>query len=341
MKNIVYFITCILLAIITQSCGDSGGGQALLPNVSGSSGEVLVILDKAKWDGPVGRKIQEVLSAPIDKLPQAESHFDLVNVSPSAFAKLYQTHRNVIFVDTGQDKEKQITYQENTFAFSQLLISLQGRNDDEVIDLLGEEGQSIINKINISERDRWIRVYKQSLNSVIFNKLRDEHKMNIHIPANYSLDVEEKGFLWFSYETPTTTQAILIHYFDHDGENYFNKDSIINIRNNMTMTKVKGPTMGTYMVIEDMVPVDYRLFRFRQRNYAEMRGLWTLENGYMGGPFINLVTKDEVNDRFVMLDGFVYAPNDKKRELMRQVEAIIYTVSFPDESEIVITPDKK
>ena len=109
----------------------------------------------------------------------------------------------------------------------------------------------------------------------------------------------------------------------------------------MTKQKVEGPARGSYMVIEDRVPVDFHLFRFRQRNYAEMRGLWTLENGFMGGPFINLVTRDDVNDRFVMLDGFVYAPNDDKRELLRQLEAIIYTISFPDESEIVVTPDKK
>ncbi len=340
MKRLILLTASVILATLLHSCGDSGGGQAMLPNVSGSSGEVLVVLDKAKWDGPLGRKIIEVLAAPIDRLPQPESNFDLVNVSPNAFSKLYQTHRNVIFVDIGEDKEQQVTFQQNTYAFSQLMINLQGRNEQEVIDLLEKEGQSIINKINISERDRWISVYKRSLNSIIFNKLRDEYKMNIYIPANFSLDVEEKGFLWFSYETPTTTQAILIHYFDHNGKNYFNEDSIISIRNNMTKEKVEGPAKGSYMAIENQVPVKYRLFRFRQRDYAEMRGLWTLENGFMGGPFVNLVTRDEVNDRFVMLDGFVYAPNDDKRELLRQVEAILYTVSFPDASEIVVTPEK-
>lgn len=340
MKKLVSLTTSVILAILLYSCGDSGGSQAILPNVSGSSGEVLVALDKAKWDGPLGRKIREVLAAPIAKLPQPESHFDLVNVSPVAFSKLYQTHRNVIFVDTGEDKEQQVTFLQNTYAFSQLMINLEGKNEEEIIDLLDKEGQSIIDKINISERDRWISVYKSTLNSVIFNKLREEHNIIMNIPAHFSLDVEEKDFLWFSYETPQTTQAVLIHYFDLNGKDYFNKESIINIRNSLTRDKVKGPARGSYMAIEDQIPVSYRLFKFRDRNYAEMRGLWTLKNGFMGGPFVNLVTLDEVNDRFVMLDGFVYAPNADKRELMRQVEAIIYTVSFPDESEIVVTPEK-
>ncbi|MBN1388207.1 MAG: DUF4837 family protein [Bacteroidales bacterium] len=339
MKKLVLLSASVILTVLMHSCGDSGGG-AMLPNVSGSSGEVLVALDKAKWDGPLGRKIREVLAAPIAKLPQPESHFDLVNVSPIAFSKLYQTHRNVIFVHTGEDKNQQVTFLENTYAFSQLMINLEGKNDEEIIDLLDKEGQVIIDKINIAERDRWISVYRSTLNSGIFNKLKDDHNIIINIPAHLSLDVEEKGFLWFSYETPQTTQSIFIGYFDLNGKDYFNKESIINIRDSLTKEKVKGPARGTYMAIEDQIPVNFRLFKFRQRNYAETRGLWTLENGFMGGPFVNLVTRDEVNDRFVMLDGFVYAPNDDKRELLRQVEAILYTVSFPDESEIVVTTEK-
>ena len=60
----------------------------------------------------------------------------------------------------------------------------------------------------------------------------------------------------------------------------------------------------------------------------------------MGGPFVSLITKDEVNNRFVMIDGFVYAPKEDKRELLRQVEAILYTIDFDNEEEVVITPSK-
>ncbi len=340
MKKTGLLPVLLVLGVMINSCGDSGGGQVLLPNVSGSSGEMLVVLERSKWEGSLGNKIREVLAAPVDRLPQPEPEFDLVNVSPEAFSRLYQTHRNVLFVDTSADNEKKVRFQENTYSFSQLLINLEGRDEQDIIDLLDEEGQKIIDKANIAERDRWISVYKKSLNSVIFNKMRDKYHMNVYIPANFALDVEEDGFLWFSYETPTTTQSVLVHYFDHADENYFNKDSIRRIRNGLTKAKVQGTTDGTYMTIEDQVPIEFNMFRFRQRNFAEMRGLWTLKNGFMGGPFVTLVTRDEVNGRFVMLDGFVYAPNDNKRELLRQVEAIIYTISFPDETEVVVTPEK-
>lgn len=320
----------ILILILTiQSCSDSGDSRtSFLPNVGGSSGEVVVVIDKVKWDGEAGKKLREILEAPIPELPQAEPVFDLVNVSPGGFGDLYITHRNVVIVETGPGKKAIVTYNLNVYAKSQLVITIEGETDDDIIELLKTQGQKIIDKINITERDRLISYYKGSLNSVNFSTLLNTHKLILWVPSNYALDVNEKGFVWLSYETPLTTQSILVHYFDYNGENYFNEDSIRTILNNMTRTKVKGPVDGSWMTIEERLPVNYSTFRFRDRNYAMLKGLWTLENGFMGGPFVTLVTKDEVNNRFVMLDGFVYAPNDDKRELLRQVESILFTAGF-------------
>jgi len=330
MKRLYSLIAFFLVLTISQSCNNSGSerGGSLQPNVSGSTGEVVIVLDKAKWEGEMGNAIRDLLANPLDGLPQAEPVFDLVSVPSGSFGEYYITHRNIVFVQTGADMEKKASFQTNKYASSQLIINIQGKNDEEIIEVLKENRKVIIDKINIAERDRWISYYKGSLNSISFNKLREDHKIVLHVPSNYALDVSEKGFVWMSYETPVTTQSVLVHYFDYNGENYFNKDSIVSIRNNMTREKIKGPVDGTWMTIEDRAPVEYSTFRFRERNYAMLKGLWTLENGFMGGPFVTLITKDEVNNRFVMVDGYVYAPNDDKRELLRQVESILYTVSF-------------
>jgi len=340
MKKINTLPIIALLILIIPSCVDTQPGQGMRPNVSGASGEVVIVIDKAKWDGPLGQAFRDVFSSPLDGLPQAEPRFTLANISPSGFGNLYQTHRNVIFLSTGPDKEPKITSLSDTYAFTQLMLNLEARDDEALIKLLYDQQDAIIEKINIAERDRWISYYKQSINSVNFNNLREKHKLTLHIPGNYVMSVDEEGFVWMSYETPVSTQSVLVHYFDYNGENYFNEDSIISIRNNMTKAKVPGPVEGTWMTIEDQVPVKYRTFRFRDRNYAEMKGLWTLEYGFMGGPFVSLITKDEVNNRFVMIDGFVYAPKEDKRELLRQVEAILYTIDFDNEEEVVITPSR-
>jgi len=334
MNKLSNLIFAVLIMAAVPSCFNSDNGKsAMLPNVMGSTGELIVVIDNLKWDGKVGDKIREVFVSPVEGLPQAEPIFDLVIVTPGKFGEYYITHRNVIMVHTGADREQKVVFQTNKYSSTQLIITLEGKNDDEIIELLEKQKKAIVEKINITERDRWISYYRHSINSMNFNILREKHKITLHVPSNYAMDVNEKGFVWFAYETPVTTQAVLIHYFDYNGENYFSEDSIRSIRNNMTREKVKGPADGTWMKIEDQLPVEYSTFRFRERNWAMLRGLWTLENGFMGGPFVTLVTRDEVNNRFVMLDGFVYAPNDEKRELLRQVEAILYTVSFDIDPE--------
>lgn len=329
MKRVInLLIAAFFLLSMLPSCNNSDSGS-LQPNVSGSTGEVVVVLDKAKWDGEMGDLIRATLANDMDGLPRAEPLFDLVNVTPGGFGELYITHRNIIFFQTGADKEKKVSAQTNRYASTQLIINLQGKNDQEIMDLIKEQKKAIIDKINITERDRWISYYKGALNSISFIKLREEHKMVLYVPSSYVLDINEKGFVWMSYETPTTTQSVFVYYIDYNGENYFNKDSLISIRNMVTKARIEGSSAGSYMTIEDRAPIDFSTFRFRDREYATLKGLWTLENGFMGGPFVTLVTKDEINNRFVMVDGYVYAPNDDKRELLRQVEAILYTVDFP------------
>ena len=50
----------------------------------------------------------------------------------------------------------------------------------------------------------------------------------------------------------------------------------------------------------------------------------------MGGPFVNITQLDEKRNRIVTVEGFVYAPGNDKRDLLQQVEAIIYTLDFTD-----------
>ena len=62
----------------------------------------------------------------------------------------------------------------------------------------------------------------------------------------------------------------------------------------------------------------------------------------MGGPFVSHARVDRPNGRVVVVEGFIYAPQKNKRELMRQMEAALYTLNLPQEQqidEIVIGPE--
>ena len=53
----------------------------------------------------------------------------------------------------------------------------------------------------------------------------------------------------------------------------------------------------------------------------------------MGGPFVSHIRLDEKNQRVVVAEGFVYAPETNKRNYIRRMEAALFTLRLPGEFE--------
>ena len=131
--------------------------------------------------------------------------------------------------------------------------------------------------------------------------------------------------MMISAETPSTTQSVMVSVTDNTTSR-IGCFELADLTQKRMSDEVKGPDGGSFMVIEQKLPVSCRSFRRSGTDYIEMRGLWTLEGGFMGGPFISYAFIDSVTTRAVVVTGFVYAPKEEKRELLRQVETLMYTV---------------
>jgi hypothetical protein len=60
----------------------------------------------------------------------------------------------------------------------------------------------------------------------------------------------------------------------------------------------------------------------------ETKGLWNLKEDFMGGPFINYAIEDKINKRWVVVEGFAFAPSVEKRNYMLELESIIRSVKI-------------
>ena len=94
-------------------------------------------------------------------------------------------------------------------------------------------------------------------------------------------------------------------------------------------TSLKKGT-GSYMTTEKEFKPKFMEYSLRGKRYvAELRGLWKMEKGIsMGGPFVSITTLDEKRNRVVTVEGMVYAAGYDKRNFVRQVEAIVYSLNF-------------
>jgi hypothetical protein len=48
----------------------------------------------------------------------------------------------------------------------------------------------------------------------------------------------------------------------------------------------------------------------------------------MAGPFITYLIEDKINNRYIVLDGFTFAPSVGKRDYVLELESIINSLSL-------------
>lgn len=306
------------------SCGDSSVTRTL-PNVTGATGELLVVMDRALWDGSPGRAVRDDIAPVLVGLPQAEPAFTLIHANPDGFRDVLVAHRNILLSTVEKDKpEPSVTFERNKWSETQLVITVTAPDSLSLARTISDNADVIRQRINAIERERitdWL-VNSAGRNRSVLKS--GDQSYEIIMPAGYRTDFNKDNVLIVSEETPSTTQSVIISVSDRVTSR-IGCIELADMTEKITSARIKGPG-GSFMVIEKQVPVSCSSFRLHNMDYIEMRGLWTLEGGYMGGPFISYAFIDPVTAKAVTVTGFVYAPRDDKRELLRQVEALMYTV---------------
>ena len=87
------------------------------------------------------------------------------------------------------------------------------------------------------------------------------------------------------------------------------------------------------MATETRFGVGYSAITVEGKYCGVMRGLWKMVGDMMGGPFVSHIRLDEKNQRVVVAEGFVYAPETNKRNYIRRMEAALFTLRLPGEFE--------
>ena len=93
---------------------------------------------------------------------------------------------------------------------------------------------------------------------------------------------------------------------------------------------IPGAKEGMYMST-DSITVDVRPIDIHGDYTMEARGLWRMKGDFMGGPFVSHTRLDKANQRIITAEIFVYSPDKLKRNLVRMLEASLYTLRLPAE----------
>ena len=326
------FFVFVSLLLLCWSCDTSKqqGGMAgrIMPNITGGAGEILVIMDQFNWENSAGDVLQDILKEEFPGLPQSEPLFDVIQVTAASFDGVYKFHRTIVLTTVASGLEPNIRFRDDIWAKPQIMVQLEAPSGVALKELISENEKQIKSFLVQYDRNRLMNVYKDSKDPAIQKEIATHHQVRLAIPRGYNMDLSNEDYTSVSIESPDLSQVIQVYDYPANGPEDLNVANVIKHRNNFTQTYVKGPRDGSYMVISKMYePIAYDL-KNNNLDVVELRGLWDLENGFMGGPFVSHSVYDANRGRIVTVDGYVYHPNQKKRIKVKQLEAIIYSMEI-------------
>lgn len=332
MIRIKQLLTGIFLILAGWGCSNSSPGS--LPTVSGRAAEVLVVCDEPLWRGIVGDSVQAILNTFIEGLPQPEAAFDPVHRTVEGFRGSYYQHRNILIVKIDSAASNDIRVRRDVWAKPQIVLQASAKSTEEMLQLLGTQAESVLDLLEESEKSRMATIYKKLKDQKVAGELLSQFNISLDIPGGFVLDSRNKGFAWLTSQGRKVTMHLLIWEYPYTDELQLSPGMLIAKRNEVAKQNVPGPNKDSYMTTEltHYLPI-FREETVNNRYFATIRGLWKMENYIMGGPFVQLSTVDTRRNRIVTVEGFVFAPSEEKRNYVRQLEAILYSLSFPDKSE--------
>lgn len=324
----------LLLSALSVLVSCSRNPKALLPNVSGKAGEVIVVIDRDNWEGNLGNAVRDILATDCPYLAQKEPLFTLSNVTPGGFADLFKVHRNIlIFNIDAQIQEEGIVYRNDVWAHPQCVIQVNAADGEGAFRLLTENAERVTASIEQAERDRIIansKLYEEaSLAKVVTEMIGGSP----HFPSGYKLKKKTDDFIWIADEKQYTLQGVFIYKYPAAENENFTEENIIAHRNAFLQENVPGMFDNTWMTTSDIVTPTVEFIKFRGHQFAQTRGFWEVHNDFMGGPFVSHSFYGEGAQDIIVIEGWVYAPRYDKRQYLRQVESIVYSFEWATPNE--------
>lgn len=336
MKRIAFYFSLLLMAMLVLPSCKKGGKSLFTPTSSGTPYEMMVVMDKDMWENrPAGRALFGVLDTDVPGLPQPERSFRISQIGPNHFDRAMRIFRNIIVADIQPIyTQPKLKFTRDAYASPQMVMTIQAPDETSFAEYVEKNKQVILDFFTKSEMNRQIALLKKEHNPTVSTKVGSQFGCDVWIPMDLQNYKVGKDFLWASTNRATSDLNFVIYSYPYTDKDTFTKEYFIHKRDSVMKINIPGAQEGMYMTTADSTFVEVDDINVRDEYAFEARGLWEMEGDMMGGPFVSHARVDRPNGRVVVVEGFVFAPEKMKRNLMRQLEAALYTLTLPQEHQI-------
>ncbi|PIQ62219.1 MAG: DUF4837 domain-containing protein [Bacteroidetes bacterium CG12_big_fil_rev_8_21_14_0_65_60_17] len=358
-----------LLAGVLLLCGAvmlQAGCESLeyRPMAAGREGEIIVVMDSARWGGPVGDAVREHVAPYLGTLPAPEREFGLRRLSMTGQGALdaIRAQKNVLIVAPLSDNTDEARFlkarldsssiaavmggdtaiisRRDLWRQRQQVMYVLGATDDDLVRALESQGEDVRYQFNTITRERMTReMFEKGRQPDLEQQMLDKHGFAVNMQHDWFTAIDttlsdSTGFIWLRRVVSSESwRSLFLYYVDDFNPANLTPEWVQAARDRLSETWIHG-NAGGYTTTDYRRDLTSENIDFKGRFAYETRGLWHMvfrdDDGEvkpfgMGGPFLNYTFYDEDTGRLYMLDGTVFAPGYDKREFLRQLEVISHT----------------
>ena len=312
VRNTITFLFpfCLIFLLLT-SCGLTGKNRKK-PASTGRPYEIVL-------EGDTDSIVTRILTEDVPALPQPEPLCKLIQVKKGKTKGSYLLVRTRIIVNiTDKDFAVKLNHDEN--AAPQNIIRINARSVQQLRERLnGEKLRQLVDEAELKHLAEMISNNPSKQNKEMQEEVKKTFGLDIKIPVSMNASKKAKDFIWISNNASTGMQNLLVMRVKSEERRMKNSNAFhVNDKaqiDSILRTNMPGETDSMYMVI----PV------------LSERGLWEMKGDAMGGPYvmhrIHRQTSQTAKPGYSLyIIGFVYAPEMKKKILIKQLEAAISTI---------------
>ena len=322
----------LLLYILLSGC--NRGKENQLPKSTGMPYEVVL-------EGDTDSIVTKMLTEDVTGLPQPEPLCRLIQVKKGKTRGNYLLVRTRIVVNIGErdfgeqnigERDFSVTLHHDENAAPQNIIRITAQSAQQLRERLnGEKLRHIVDEVELKHLADIISGNPSKQNREMQDEIKKMFGIDMKIPAAMNASKKAKDFIWISNNASSGMQNLLVmkvkseerragkgkvkseeRRMKNSNAFHVNDKALID---SILRTNMPGETDSMYMVIP----------------HLSERGLWEMKGDAMGGPYvmhrIHRQTSQAAKQGYnLYIIAFVYAPEMKKKILIKQLEAAISTI---------------
>ena len=320
-KTITFLFPFYLIFVLLTSCNITGKNRKK-PASTGQPYEVVL-------EGDTDSIVTKMLTEDVTGLPQPEPLCRLIQVKKGKTRGNYLLVRTRIVVNIGE-RDFSVTLRHDENASPQNIIRISARSAQQLRERLnGERLRHIVDEVELKHLADIISGNPSKQNKEMQDEIKKMFGIDMKIPAAMNASKKAKDFIWISNNASSGMQNLLVmkvkseerragkvkseeRRMKNSNAFHVNDKALID---SILRTNMPGETDSMYMVIP----------------HLSERGLWEMKGDAMGGPYvmhcIHKQTSQAAKQGYnLYIIAFVYAPEMKKKILIKQLEAAISTI---------------